>query len=220
MITNTAAAPIYNFYEIEKSFPETYNNVIVAEGQRVIPIYVCKPICRYVESQIKSPVIEVKAVVPTAEEGILEELRKIDEMVVEIVKAPTRLNDIRSKQPRKSKPVPTENVSDGFIRIREAKISFGATKRKREENEAEETPIKKPKMDLPLSPPSSMPIEAQDGKPENIETMPNSPQPSSLPLEPLRSTESPEKEPQFACDQCDKRFYLKRAMLRHMYSHK
>lgn len=220
---NNSSTSVYNFYDIEKSFPDNYNNVIVAEGQRVIPIYVCKPICRYVEATTpvqKKPLPPVEGTttttVPTAEEEVLEELKKIDQMVIEIVKPPAKGNP--SKHSRKTKLEPKEMVSDGFLRVKNSRIDLTPKKRKVEVVRGEETPSKIPKaVDKPQDEnPSREPSESLIKETEPSEIVFN----PSPPLATDRSEESPEREPQFACEKCDKRFYLKRAMLRHFYSHK
>lgn len=214
---NTTAAPIYNFYDIDKSF-DSYNNVIVAEGQRVIPIYVCRPICRYVKEK-KPSIIEVRvekepdtAAVKSVDEEILKELRKIDEMQIELIKAPPTRNQL--KQTRKSKLEVREHLSEGFLRIRNSNISLMPIARRREIDEVEDIPKEKPQIDLPQTPSLTFPCAVV----QKVESVtPEMITPSAIPSD---GQESPEKEPQFSCCKCGQKFYLKRAMLRHLYSHK
>lgn len=188
-IDNSAAAPVYDFYEIDKCFPPTSptENVMAGKEQRLIPIYICKPLRQVVKM---TPLQFQQA-------EVLKELDRIDEMEIKVSLAPQR---VKSGRARKTRLIPL-----GFVSNREKNAA------------AQEEPLTQKEEEL-----SKETMEAEDEKEKTdsgvelikLET-PEDPLPHASPVR----SESPEK-PQFQCDRCEKSFYLKRAMLRHLYSHK
>lgn len=191
-IDNSVAAPVYDFYEIDKCFPPTSptENVMAGKEQRLIPIYICKPLRQVVAKMTPLQIQQAE---------VLKELTRIDEMEIKVSLAPLR---VKSSHSRKTRLIPLGFVSNLEKEAGEQKehlvekdVELGTENmQEEEEEEKSDSGVELIKQVTPV-----------DDLPPN----------SSSPVRP----ESPER-PQFQCDRCEKSFYLKRAMLRHLYSHK
>lgn len=192
----SSQATVYDFYEIDKCFPPTnpHENVMAGEEQRLIPIYVCKPIRQ---------IVKMVAPEQRKKEEILRELDQIDQMEIRVVELPPKR---KSDNSRKTRLIPLAFVSERgdvlMVKGENNKEVFEGEE-KRVEVKVDELLIDliKTEKEIDIATPADevpvIPVQAAS---------------------PARS-ESPEK-PQFQCDKCDKRFYMKRVLLRHMYSHK
>lgn len=178
-INVSTEAPVYDFYEIDKCFPPTSpnENVMAGEEQRLIPIYICKPL----RQVIKMTPLQIQ------QAEVLKELARIDEMEIEVSLPPPRS---KSDHQRKTRLVPL-----AFVSTRDKLTKEASQPPVVEQNEENAGSCKSD---------SSAVLIQSATPPKDIAT---------------HEEESPEK-PQFQCDRCEKSFYLKRAMLRHLYSHK
>lgn len=208
-MSSSQAAPVYDFYEIDKCFPPTNpnDNVMEGEEQRLIPIYICKPL----RQVAKMSPLELE------QAELLKELDKIDQMEIEVVKLPEKKN----KMSRKTRLIPLAFVSDkGDVIL--ANVGKSPQEKvkvddKKKVEDINDSPAPEEEMKIDPGVVDLIKKEIPEDEEVNEDPMPV-PEPVVKCPSPPRS-ESPEK-PQFQCDRCEKSFYLKRLLLRHLYSHK
>lgn len=106
--SNSSPAPVYDFYEIDKLFSEKKNESEGGppEGDRVIPIYICKPLQKVVNLTPQQ----------LEQQEMMKELQKIDEMEIEVIKMATP--ETKTHQPRKTRLIPLT-----FIQIKRKKAT-------------------------------------------------------------------------------------------------
>lgn len=197
-LQQSTAAPVYDFYEIDKCFPPTNanQNLMVGDERRLIPIYICKPLR------------EVVKMTP-AQAEVLQELAKIDEMDIQVSLVPPKTI---TDHARKTRLIPLAFICG----IKKGRKERAAAK----VDEKEKTPP--PPIVIKKDPDGEMDVQEDLIKKEKIVATtppPSPPAPAPCPSSSPARSESPAK-PQFQCDRCSATFFMKRAMLRHMYSHK
>lgn len=209
-MSNSQAAPVYDFYEIDKCFPPTNpnDNVMEGEEQRLIPIYICKPL----RQVAKMSPLELE------QAELLKELDKIDQMEIEVVKLPEKKN----KMSRKTRLIPLAFVSDKgdvfLANVGKSPHKTAEVDDKKKDEAIKEPPAPEEEKKIDPEVVDLIKKEIQDDEEVKEEDPMPVPEPVVKCPSPFRS-ESPEK-PQFQCDRCEKSFYLKRLLLRHLYSHK
>lgn len=213
---SSAVATIYDFNDIDRYFSENQGENVVMEGQRVIPIYICKPL-QYVQRKV------VKQKMNAQEVAVLKELQKIDEMDIE-VKKPTPKT--KSDHSRKTRLVPLKYVESPYKRISTPKtkppprVKTPESEVKMEHKEEEIKPPSQP--EVVQENPKESPLEEELKLPCTPPTTDPVPVPTAADqiLTPLRRFSQDEEEPQFKCPECGQAFYMKRHLRRHLYSHK
>lgn len=192
-ISDSSPALVYDFYEIDKFFSDKKNESGdgVPEGNRVIPIYICNPL-RYVHRKVMTLTPQ-----QLEQQEVLKELHKIDEMNIELIKVAPRT---KARQSRKTRLIPLTSIE-----IKTVKSKLSTQVPVDNEDEAMTT--------------EDIPKEKEEDKPEEEDSMETGSEETSANIRSPSPSDCDEK-PNFHCEKCDRSFYMKRALRRHMYAHK